>query len=307
MITAARDAGPYLSETLDSVVGQSFDDWEVVLVDDGSEDDTAAIARGYGERVRVLRNERPLGPAGARNIGIDNARGELIATLDSDDMWTPRYLESQVALYDQAVARGRPVGVICCDARLLGPNGLKPETFGDRLGRTGGVVTLTDLLQANIVFTSVLAPRSVLRSVGGYDHSLVGVEDYDLWVRLAEEHREIVWNPEVLAIHRLRPGSLASRAELQAEGTARVYELALARGRLDRRQRRIARRQRRLHRLLARRARIAAARSHGERQLGPRLALLPVAALVAFEHPDRWPSWVRQGGPRRRAPADGLR
>src|SRR4051812_30187689 len=209
VITAARDAAPYVRDALDSVLSQTFDDWEAVVVDDASTDDTPEVARSYGDRVRVVSNERPLGPAGARNLGFEHARGELVATLDADDIWTPGFLEGQVALYDRARSRGTRVGLVCCDARLLGPRGFEDDTFADRSARPRGTVTLTDLLRVNVVFTSVLAPREVMHGLGGYDTELPVAEDYDLWIRMAEEGYGIVWNPEPIAIYRLRPESLA--------------------------------------------------------------------------------------------------
>jgi cellulose synthase/poly-beta-1,6-N-acetylglucosamine synthase-like glycosyltransferase len=304
VITAARDAAPYLREALDSVFAQTFGDWEAVVVDDGSTDDTPDVARSYGNRVRVIANERPLGPAGARNLGFEHARGELVATLDADDIWTPGYLESQVALYDRARSEGTRVGLVCCDARLLGPRGFEDDTFADRSARPRGKVTLTDLLRVNVVFTSVLAPREVILGLGGYDTALPVAEDYDLWIRMAEAGYEIVWNPEPLATYRLRPESLAGgTSDHLTQCTIRVYERALERGRLDRGQRRIARRQRRLHRLLGRRARVG---QEGGGLL-PRLALLPGTALVALEHPERWAGWIRHRGARPSLPGGGFR
>ncbi len=303
VITAARDAAPYLREALDSVFAQEFEDWEAVVVDDGSTDDTAAIARSYCDRVRLVSNSSPLGPAGARNAGIGQARGELVATLDADDLWTPGFLAGQVGLYDRERAAGRRVGVVCCDARLLGPDGFEAQTFADRAARPSAPITLTALLRVNPVFTSVVAPRDALLGLGGYDADLLVAEDYDLWIRLMEQGFEIVWNPEPLAVYRLRPESLASGGERLARYTARAYELALERGRLDRRQRGLARRGRRLHRLLERRARIAEAGG------GPaaKAALLPRTALVALEHPERWLGWIRGRGPRSSLPGGGLR
>jgi glycosyltransferase involved in cell wall biosynthesis len=307
VIIAARDASAYLPETLDSLFAQTFEDWEAVVVDDASTDRTAAIARARGDRVRVISNERPLGPGPARNIGFELAAGELVATLDADDLWTPRYLEEQVALYDRARSEGRRVGVVCCDARLLGSDGFEPDTFADRSGRPRGTITLTDLVRVNMVFTSVIAPRAAILRVGGYDTSLFIAEDYDLWVRMAEEEYELVWNPEPLAVYRLRPDSLLGSDGYKTGSTVRVLERALQRGRLDRRQRRIARRQRRRQLLLARRAEVAAERNRSGGGLAKRIAILPMTLLVALERPHRWLSWIRQGGTRRAGPGGGLR
>src|SRR5207248_1194618 len=123
VVIAAHEAAATLPETLESVHAQTFADWEVVVVDDGSSDDSAAVATAFGERVRVVRNESPQGPAAARNRGAYEARGELIATLDSDDAWLPEYLASQLATYERALGDGRRLGAVCCDAQLVAPDG----------------------------------------------------------------------------------------------------------------------------------------------------------------------------------------
>lgn len=298
VITAAHNAARYLDETLRSVASQTFGDWEVVVVDDASTDGTGAVAERH-DRVRLVRSERPLGPGAARSLAMEEATGELLATLDADDMWSPHYLESQLALYDRA-SRERRVGLVCCDARLLGPDGIEADTFADRTGRPPAVFGTKHLLRANVVFTSVLIPRAVLEDVGGYDAELRTSEDYDLWLRVAEAGYEVVWNAEPLAVYRLRPDSLAASASELARSTADVYSRSLTRGRLSRSDRRLARRQRRLYRFLAWRAETRRGRAG-------RLAALPLTALIALEHPERWRSWLRQGGPRRRGAGGSLR
>lgn len=298
VIIAARDAAEYLPHTLESVFAQEFDDWEIVLVDDGSTDATVEVARGFGDRVRVISHEVARGPSAARNAGVERATSELVAMLDSDDLWAPRYLARQVALYDRARDGGKRVGAVCCDARLLGPSGLIGETFADRTARPRAeAVSLDELLRVALVYTSVVSPRSVISELGGYSEDLRTSEDYDLWLRMMEGGWEILWNPEPLAIYRLRPNSLTASAEPTAASTAEVLSRALRRGRLHRRGRRIARRQRRLYRLLAHRARPGR---------GRRLAALPLTVLVALEHPERWARWIRRRGPRP-LPGGGLR
>lgn len=99
-IIVVRDGEPYLSEAIDSVLAQTLPPDEIVVVDDGSQDDSAAIAEKYGGAVRVIRRE-PLGHAAGLNKGIEAARGELIAFLDADDLWTPRKLELQRGVLDR--------------------------------------------------------------------------------------------------------------------------------------------------------------------------------------------------------------
>lgn len=262
VIIAARDAEEHLQETLESVFAQEFGDWEVVLVDDASADGTGAVARSFGERVRVLENESATGPSAARNAGFDAAEGELVATLDADDLWAPDYLAEQVGILDRAVAKGRRVGVVCCNARLLEGNDFAEDTFADRTAwPSAEAITLHELLRVNLVYTSVVMPRAAVLELGGYACDLRRAEDYDLWLRAAESGYEILWNAHPLATYRVRPGSLTAATEQAMASTAEVYGRALERGRLDRAGRAIARRRRRFYRLLALRARWASSAS----------------------------------------------
>ena len=294
VIVAARDAVDTLGATLDSVRAQSFEDWEVVVVDDGSADGTGALARSFGERVRVLRNEPAGGPATARNRGIREARGELIATLDADDAWKPEYLERQVALYDEARTRGRRVGVVCCDADYVredGPAGLR---WNERV-MDYEHIDLTLLLRENVVFSSVLGPREAFLDVGGYDEDpRMQVEDYDLWVRMAERGWEFVANPEALGICMLRPGGMTSNTARMAVATRLMFDRALERGALSPAQRRVARKRRRVFRVVELRARMAD-ESDRPRQALLALRAAPLIAVSALEHPERWRRWIRHG------------
>jgi glycosyltransferase involved in cell wall biosynthesis len=264
-------------------------------VDDASSDGTGQLAAtALGDRGQVIRNEERIGPARARNRGIEAADGELVATLDADDLWAPEYLASQVAAYDAARNRGQRVALVCCDAELLGPGGPLGERWSDRVGLPDSV-DLTGLLNENVVYNSVLVRRDVFIAHGGYSPELVWGEDYDLWLRLVEDGWEIVVNREPLATYRLRPDALSADTVRMTAATAHIYERALTRGNLDRAQRRLARRQRRLQCLLERRALLAQARADGRPQAIAELALVPRLARVALEHPERWKPWLRRG------------
>lgn len=299
VIVAARNAAATIQATLASVREQTFEDWEVIVADDASDDGTAA-AVGDDPRVRVIATGGPLGPAGARNLAVAQAGGELVATLDSDDLWEPDFLATQVAAYDRETARGTSVGFVACDARLLDGAGLARDTYNDRVGRRP--LTLSGLLVENCVYTSVLMARTVFRELGGYAEDLAQAEDYDLWLRILQSGRAAIRTERPLATYRLRPDSLTAASQVAAQSTARVYERALERGGLSGAQRRLARRKRRLYLLLARRARIAQRAQAGEPVLGARMRLLPLTALVAVEHPGRWLHWLHDG-PRSPGPA----
>ncbi len=282
VITPAHEAEAFLAGTLASVAGQTYEDWELVVVDDASRDATAQVAERFEDpRVRTLRSPTNVGPAGARNLALDHATGELIALLDADDRWLPHYLERQVALYDAEQARLPGVGIVACDAWVEGPEGRMERTYGERFGFPDNV-DLAALLRSNTIFVSALSPRAVVEEVGRFSTECFGSEDHDLWLRILEAGYRCVATREPLAIYRLSEGSLSASALGMARTNEATYRRALARGRLNHRERWIARRA-----LLV--ARSAARLEEGDGLLGA----LPLFAAAAVTNPRSWPRWAR--------------
>lgn len=199
----------FLPATLDSVLAQSRPDLEVVLVDDGGTDDLAGwVATLDDARVRAVRQDNA-GPSAARNRGIAEATSPLVAFLDSDDLWEPTFLERtlprlddpDVALvyagYDVIDATGRPSG----RATVSTWEGDVWERFVTR---------------NPVACSGVVVRRSVLDEVGGFtvnrDRFPIDVEDWDLWVRIAADHRVAVVS-EVLVHHRRHGGNSSANPE----------------------------------------------------------------------------------------------
>jgi glycosyltransferase involved in cell wall biosynthesis len=294
-MVAARNAAATLPETLASLRAQTVGDWEAVLVDDGSDDGTGEVARAGDPRVRVLRNDRSVGPARARNRALHEARGELVAVLDADDLFAPTYLERQIAVYDRAVAQGRRVGAVSCDAELLGPDGPLGR-WSDRVGRADRI-DLDGLLKENLVWVGVLGARAAFLDVGGYYEGPGGhedYEDYDLWVRMLEAGWEIVANPDVLATYRLGAAARSSQIATTAIAGRDLMTRALVRGALTPAQQRIARQRRRLFEIVCRRALIEA-EPRRWRRAAARVRLMPLAAVAVVENPQRWRKWLSHG------------
>lgn len=280
VVIAARDAGGTITEALGSVRAQSYRDWEVIVVDDGSADATGELAAQHG--ARVVRHEVAQGPAAARNAGAAVATGELLATLDADDAWREGFLATQVAAFDRAPRRP---GVVSCDAVVRGVDGrLSDATWHQLVGPPPENVE--QLLRANTIFTSVVLARDLFEAAGGYAADMVHAEDYDLWLRIAAAGHPLVHTPRALAVYRLSPDGLSADRLKLAAGTREAYDRALRRGNLTRRQRGIARRQRRLYDLLIRRADVSGL---------ARLKLAPALMRVVLEHPERWSGWLRAG------------
>jgi glycosyltransferase involved in cell wall biosynthesis len=291
VIIPAHDAAPVLAETLASVSAQTFQDWEIVAVDDGSHDETWSILEAAGPRVRALRNPTALGPAAARNRALAQARGELVAFLDADDLLLPPYLERQIARLDEALARGRRVGLVACDARLLDDGHYADYTYLDMIPDRDRPITLERVLRRNPIYISALVPAAVGREVGWFDEELFGTEDFGLWLKILERGYEAVANPEPLAVYRRATGSVSSDIARQGINNRRAYELALARGALTPRQRRIARGAIRYNRAMEAVAELRFGRLTA-RSVLTLASRLPLLLYVAATNPRWWKQWV---------------
>jgi glycosyltransferase involved in cell wall biosynthesis len=167
-----------LAEAVDSVLAQEFRDFELIVVDDGSADDTPLLLEGYGDAIRVLRRGNR-GVSAARNDGIAAARGELIAFLDSDDLWLPGKLARQVAFF-----ASHPEALICQTEELWVRNGRRVNP-GKRHRKRGGMIFEPSLDLCLVSPSAVMARRGLFERVGLFDESLPACEDYDLWLRVS--------------------------------------------------------------------------------------------------------------------------
>ena len=173
-----------ICESLDSIFAQTFKDYEVIVVDDGSTDNTAEVLSPYMARIRYLKQENG-GVAAARNRGMLAAEGEFVAFLDSDDLWLPTKLEKQVALLRQ---RG-DVQLCYTDMYLAAQPDEKPrQTLFDAVPYRGNTLLKTLLIQSTNLTPSVVFRRSILPSVGLFDTVLTCGEDYDFFLRIAAKH-----------------------------------------------------------------------------------------------------------------------
>jgi glycosyltransferase involved in cell wall biosynthesis len=193
-----RDGEAFLADALASVAAQTFDDLEIVFWDNASTDRSAEIARSFGEKVRYFRSDAPLPLGEARNAALARAVGKYIAILDVDDRWLPRKLELQAKrLY------ARPeVALVYCDAYRVNSAGARLSRWSEeRQCRLGHV--LEELLKSCFIsMSSVVVRRDVLEEVGWFNPRLAQVEDWDLYLRIAERH-VVDYVDEVLVEERL--------------------------------------------------------------------------------------------------------
>jgi len=213
----------YLAQALDSVLVQTFVPEEVIVVDDGSTDDTPAVLQSYGDRILALRQENS-GAAAARNRGIARARGEWVAFLDADDMWEPQALEALV----QAIPEYPDAGLITFRGRVVTPAGRRTEKI---LGTQSPGPDFTSESFLREDSGGVLTPmvrREILMEAGGYDESLRTAHDCDLWLRLTFRTR-MVSLPEPLLLRRVHDENASGDQLLNARMWLRILE-KLARG-----------------------------------------------------------------------------
>ncbi len=193
-----------ISRTIRNIFEQTYSNFEIIVVDDGSVDDTSAVLRRFGESIKVI-NQRNAGPAAARNRGIEAARGEIIALQDSDDLWMPTKLARQVSLLEQV---GASIPCCLCNARLEFTS--RPVTTSFDLAwihpplEEGIWGNVPDVLAVTFVLLNQCAAirTEALRKIGGFNESMVFMEDYDLGLRLALEGHSWAYIREPMVIWR---------------------------------------------------------------------------------------------------------
>ena len=181
VIIPTYDRGWTLGGAVDSVLGQTYRDFELIVVDDGSMDDTPDILAGYGERIRVVRQENR-GVSAARNAGIGVATGELLAFLDSDDRWLPEKLAEQVGFFDE-----RPEALICQTEETWIRNGVRVNPKKHHK-KPSGEIFEASLSLCLVSPSAVMIHRRLFDEVGLFDEALPACEDYDLWLRVSRSY-----------------------------------------------------------------------------------------------------------------------
>lgn len=207
VIVPAYDVAEFIGEALDSVLAQTFKDFEIIVVNDGSPD-TTELERAlepYLSRIVYLKQENR-GVSAARNAAIGAARGSLIAFLDGDDTWLPNYLEVQVA----RIQADPTIDVLYPNVIMFGDSSEAGEEFMAICPSNGEVTFERLLLQECNVSNCSIARRETIVRAGLFDESLRSVEDFDLWLRVIKQGGRIAYHRDVLARYRRRHGSLTA-------------------------------------------------------------------------------------------------
>ena len=176
VIIPTKNRADLLKRAIDSVLEQTWENYEIVVVDDASDDDTPNLLAELSKEhpIKVITNKASKGAAACRNIAINQAEGEYIAGLDDDDFFRPKRIEMLMDEFEDGYS------AVTSNDRMM---------FGEKeiVWKKKPVITLDDLLFYNQVGNQVLTKKAYLLEVGGYDEELASAQDYDLWIRLAHD------------------------------------------------------------------------------------------------------------------------
>ncbi len=239
VIVPAYNAGRFLATSLESVIAQTFQDWRIVLVDDGSTDDTDEIARNYAARLgrRLLHlTQSNKGVSAARNAAIHASDSEYIAMMDGDDVWLPERLELSVRALDQHPDAGLSYGFVSCIDDMG-----KVISTHDQLhsGAEGRVARSLYTRSVDVPCVTVTVRRAVLNSTGAFDETMHASEDRDLWLRIAQKS-DVVRVPKIIALYRRSQGSLTTGGQRMFDAQMRFVEKHRGSASCDETARRIA-------------------------------------------------------------------
>jgi len=198
IIIPAYNSSLFIKRALDSVLRQTWADWELLVIDDCSTDDTREIVASYAQkdpRVKLLTTERNSGgPALPKNIGLENAQGEYVAFLDHDDEWMPEKLEKQLQAFENS--KDDMLGIVSCGANLINSKGECFSTYNPKDIQVG----FPDVLLRNPIYSnsSVLMKKKVVDNVGQRDTNMKYSEDWDMWIRVCKNDYKIYFINETL-------------------------------------------------------------------------------------------------------------
>ncbi len=230
VIIPAYNVAEFISETLDSVFSQTYDDFETIVINDGSPDteNLEQILEKYQTKIVYLKQENQ-GAAVARNTGIQKAQGEIIAFLDGDDIWLPEFLDRQIELLDE-----KAFGMVYCDALLFGEHQRKPETYMEKAPSSGEVTPETLInTQCNVITSGTIVKKQHLIKAGLFNPNAIRTEDFEMWFSMAKRGVKIGYQKKVLLKYRVRKTGLTGDNIQASERGIRALSIICERNELS--------------------------------------------------------------------------
>ncbi|MBD0371766.1 MAG: glycosyltransferase family 2 protein [Pyrinomonadaceae bacterium] len=223
IIMPAYRAAQYITTALDSVFAQTFKDYEVIVVNDGSPDteELERVLEPYRSRIVYIRQENR-GVSAARNAAMRASKAPFIAQLDPDDLWEPEYLSVQM----ETLKSDPSIDVLYPNALVFGDMPEAGQEFMEGAPSEGEVTFESLIMQRCNVMTCVTARKDVIMRAGLYDETLNCSEDFDLWLRIIKAGGRIVYHRRVLVRYRRHRGSLSSDPLWVCENAERVLDKA---------------------------------------------------------------------------------
>lgn len=223
VIVPTYNTSGFISEALDSAFAQTFRDFEIIVVNDGSPDTEEleqAIAP-YLQSIRYIKQDNR-GLAAARNTGIRHARGEYLAFLDSDDRWRPDFLASQMKLFEEVPSPD----MVYSDAEYFGDSRLAGKKYMEICPSNGPVTIESMITEKCQIFGSCVSRKRVVVEAGFFDEDFRCCEDYDLWLRVLYRGGRITYQRKVLVMYRCRQDSLSQDALRMLGTLMEIYKKA---------------------------------------------------------------------------------
>lgn len=213
------NAEKYIGETIESVFNQSYQNWEIIVIDNCSTDNSKKIVKKFESKEQRLTlielTYNSGGPARPRNIGIENTKGEYIAFLDADDVWLPKKLEKQIEFM-----KSENLNFSSCDCILIDENSSlyilnKISLFFNKMINKNN---LCDLIKNNFILTSSVLIHKDLLLTFSEDTNLIAVEDFDLWLRIFTQHENLYkYQNEQLIKYRVLENSASKRSSFLSQ------------------------------------------------------------------------------------------
>lgn len=220
VIIPAYNVAEYIEEALDSVFAQTFEDFEVIIINDGSPDteEFERVLEKYFDRIIYLKQENA-GCGPARNVAIQNSRGALMAFLDGDDVWLPGHLESQIAFLET-----HNYDLVYSDAHLFGNSAFEGKTYME-LSPSEGEADFESLLdmRCNVLLSSSVTRRQSVEDAGMFEWKNVRAQDFHLWLRMAHRGARIGYQKKLLLKYRVRVTSLSGDSVQRIEREIDVF------------------------------------------------------------------------------------